>query len=110
MVTRPILARALGQIFALVDVEHSQSGCTGHGVAAIRPAERARRWRVHDFRAPDNSTDRQASTHRFRDEYQVWLNTVVVDREHLTGATEARLNFVGHKEDTMLLAKPLERL
>src|SRR5581483_360349 len=87
-------------------VEHRQGGRLGHGVADERPAHGGVGRGVHDLGAAEYARERQAGGDRLRDRDQVRLHAVVLDREQLPRAAEARLHLVDDEHDPVLVAHP----
>ena len=84
----------------------------GDRVPAKRAGMRARRPR-HQVRARHGDAERQARGDALGDGDRVWLHAGVLDREHATGATHARLHFVSDEDNAVGLrqcAQPLEKL
>src|ERR1700756_5134246 len=54
-----------------------------------------------DFVARSEGTQREAVSNSLCGSHYVWLNAVVLNGKHRPGTTEARLYFVGDKEDAV---------
>ena len=96
--------RAVDEALLLDHVEDGERSRLRYRVADVRAADRRVAGRVHDLRAAEHAGERQAAGDRLRDDHQVRLDAVVLDREHPAGAAEAGLNLVDDQHDAVLVA------
>ncbi len=91
------------------DVENDKRGSAGERIATERASETANVDGVHDLRAARHGCERKASADRFTRDDQIRLDTfVVVDRPHLSRATDPRLHLVVDVQDAVRAAELLE--
>src|ERR671922_125888 len=98
--------RALDESLLLEDVEDGQRGRLRDRVADVGAADRGVGRRVHDLGAADHPREREAGGDRLRDDHEVGLDAVVLDRPHATGPSVARLHLVDDEHDPVLVADP----
>ena len=105
---RPELVGTRAELVRCDLVEHRTGGRAGDGVAAERPAEAARRRRVHDVCVAGQTGEWETAAERLPGNEQVRGDAVVVDRPDRPGAADAALHLVVDVEDPMPLADRLE--
>src|SRR5690348_5252066 len=94
----------------LEGVEDRDRGGALHRVPAERPAEPARRDRVHDLGAAGDAGERQPAAERLAADEQVGLDVVVLDRPDGAGAPAPRLHLVVDVEDPVAVEQLLQAL
>src|SRR5208337_189982 len=93
------------QIFFFKQIEHSQCGGAGERVAGKGAAEAAGSGRIHNFCASGDSSERQTAAQRFRGNKKIRLDAIALAREKCARTSEAGLNFVGNKQNSVLVAE-----
>ena len=85
--------------------EHRESRGAGERRAGERAAESADHRRVHDLGLADDRRQRHAARDALGDRHEIGLDAGVFDGEHLAGAREAGLDFIGDEQDAVLVAQ-----
>ena len=87
-----------------------ERGRTAHGIAAVGAAVGAGRPTIVEFASGAERREREAGCDALRHAHDVRRDVVVVDGEHLAGATETTLHLVGDEEHPVVGAASGDRL
>ena len=90
------------------DVDRGQRRSAADRVAAVGATVAALWPPLHQRLGRADRRDREARAEALRHHDHVGLHAVVLDREHLPGAAEARLHLVGNEQDAVLPADLFE--
>src|SRR5882724_6648988 len=98
------LRRPSAKLFVLDHLQDRKRGFAGNGISAEGPTDTADAGSVHDLGSPGDAGNGQSATERLSRDQQVRLDAELLACEHGSGARDARLDFVGNKEDAVLAA------
>ena len=98
------------ELIGIIDIHGGETGGAGHGVSAHGEQMRRCRQAVHDLTAAHEGTQRQGCADGFSHDDAVGDDVVILDGEHLAGAPESLLHFLGNEEDAVILTQLVQLL